>query len=225
MTVDFNPALDLTTLPARMQRLPVFRGFPVPWFVSTINGEPEFRVMDARKWSRAIAESRCWVCGEKLGHYRVFVIGPMCAVNRVTSEPPNHADCAEWSAKNCPFLSRPQMVRRDATELLEAGARDAAGVGLKRNPGVALLYWTSHYEVFRAQAGNAGRLISLGAPEKVRWFAEGREATRQEVIDSIASGLPKLRDACDLEQTPWRRRDAHALLERQLLGVSALYPD
>ena len=37
-------------------------------------------------------------------------------------------------------------------------------------------------------------LFSLGDPEKVEYFAEGRPATRAEILASMESGLPILRD-------------------------------
>lgn len=223
----YRPELNIDTMPDRIRRLPVHRGYPVPWFVDTVNGEPEFRAMNARKWKQAIADSLCWVCGEKLGRFRVCVIGPMCAINRTTSEPPCHAECAEWSARNCPFLSRPQMVRRDSADLIAAcDGVEAGGFPLLRNPGVALLWWTRSFTVFRPQVGNTAMpLISLGEPDQVRWFAMGRPATRAEVIASIESGLPALRDMADKEDTPWHRTDAHAEIDRRVLAVSALYPD
>src|SRR5438477_249547 len=76
-------------------------------------GEPDFRCADKRKFHRALKEKRCWVCGDKLGVHLAFVIGPMCAVNKVTSEPPCHLECAEYSVRICPFLSRPRMRRNE----------------------------------------------------------------------------------------------------------------
>lgn len=184
-------------LPARMQRLPVdHRGFPVPWFVQWFVGkesgdagigEPDFRVVDSRKLVRAVRERRCWVCGDKLGVHLAFVIGPMCAINRVISEPPSHRECAAFSARVCPFLSQPRMRRNEKG--LPEDHQEAPGVGLKRNPGVACLWITRSYRPFNA--GN-GVLFSLGEPETVEWYAEGRVATRAEVDASITSGLPLL---------------------------------
>ena len=106
--------VNMETLPARMRGLPVDeRGYVVPWFVDWLDGKPEFRAMDRSKFVRAIRERLCWVCGEKLGVYLTFVAGPMCGINRTSGEPPCHADCALWSALNCPFLSNPRMVRRE----------------------------------------------------------------------------------------------------------------
>lgn len=173
-----------------MKSLPVDeRGYVVPWFVEWIDGKPEFRAMDGRKWERAILERRCWVCGEKLGRFLTFVIGPMCGVNRTASEPPCHLECARWSARNCPFLSRPHMARRDHEQLKAAGAT-SSGVLLERNPGVTLLWTTRSYEVF--DAGNGKPLIEIGESEQVEWWAERLPATREQVTASVESGLPFL---------------------------------
>src|SRR5215831_3288717 len=105
---------ELTELPRRLKALPVdARGYPVPWFVAWHDGVPDFRIADTAKWRRAVRERRCWVCGDRLGRYLAFVIGPMCGINRTTTEPPLHRECAEWSVMNCPFLVRPHAKRRE----------------------------------------------------------------------------------------------------------------
>ena len=194
-------------MPLRMQRLARdARGFPVPWFVQWFNagepceygyGTPDFRVADIRKLGKAVSQKRCWVCGEVMGQHRVFVIGPMCVINKVTSEPANHRDCAEWSARACPFLSRPRM-RRNEKDLPEQGT-DPAGFHIDRNPGVSCLYETTYAKPFRPQHGGKGILFRLGKPERVDWYAEGRLATRAEVEQSIATGFPALEKMARLD--------------------------
>lgn len=196
-------------MPLRIQRLARdARGFPVPWFVQWFNqetrepceygyGTPDFRVADMRKLGKAITQRRCWVCGEVMGNHRVFVIGPMCVVNKVTSEPANHRDCAEWSARACPFLSRPRM-RRNEKDTPEA-ATDPAGFFIERNPGVVCLYETAYAKPFRPHAGGKGILFRLGDPVRVDWWAEGRKATREEVEHSIATGFPALEKMAQLD--------------------------
>jgi hypothetical protein len=199
-----------------MQDLPVSKsGWVVPWFVDWLNGEPEFRAMDPRKWKRAIKEERCWVCGHKLGSWLVFVIGPMCAINRVSSEPPSHLGCARWSAQNCPFLSRPHMIRREAgeAELIP----NQAGVGIMRNPGVTLLWTTRDYEVFQTEGGP---LIQVGEAAAVEWWAEGKPATRAQVEHSIETGLPALEElAAKQEGGMQALREKHQQLHRWLPAV------
>lgn len=216
---------ELSELPPHMRALPIDeRGYPVPWFVDWLNGKPEFRAADGRKWARAVKESLCWVCGGVLGRHRTFVIGPMCAVNRTTSEPPCHHDCAEWSARNCPFLARPTMVRReDDTLNNEALIAAAPGVAIPRNPGVALL-WCTHrrggYSLYRTGDGRgSGYLFALETPDRVEWYCEGRPATRGEVETSIDSGLPLLREIA-------RQDGPHAVqaLDQYHARAIALYP-
>jgi hypothetical protein len=182
---------DLEEIPHRMKSLPIDRGYPVPWFVAWMDsGEPEFRAMDGRKWRQAVKEKLCWVCGNPILGNFVFVAGPMCGINRTSAEPPCHLICAQWSARNCPFLSKPQMTRRENN--LPPEAKDAAGFAIMRNPGVTLLWVTKTYSVF--EDGMGGKLIRMGEPERVEWWALGKRATRQQVEESVAGGLPKLEE-------------------------------
>lgn len=179
---------ELGTLPVRMQNLPIDeRGYPVPWFVAWQDGKPEFRAMDGVKWIQAVREKLCWVCGQTLGVYKTFVAGPMCGINRTSAEPPSHLECARWSAINCPFLSNPKQSRRD---LGDVSLADSAGFALQRNPGVTMLWTTKTYSIF--DDGNGKPLITFGEPENVEWFAEGRTATRDEIMYSVETGLPAL---------------------------------
>jgi hypothetical protein len=176
-------------LPIRMQSLAVDeRGYVVPWFVKWIDGKPEFRMMDRSKFFRAIKEKLCWVCGQRLGVYLCFVAGPMCGINRTSSEPPSHVECAYWSARNCPFLSNPDAVRREDEVTIQA-RENVAGIGLMRNPGVTMLWTTRNYETIKV---DNGYLITMGEPDKVKWLRCGKPATREHVLESIESGLPNL---------------------------------
>lgn len=183
---------DLPPMPKRIAKLPVdHRGYPVPWFVQWVDGKPDFRVIGIGKRADAYHKRLCWVCGEPLGKFMAFVIGPMCAVNRISSEPPSHRDCAEFSARACPFLTRPQVERREGNLPEGANLADTPGIALARNPGVALVWVTKRYTPFQAPNGT---LFNVGAPEEVLWFAQGRKATSEEVFESIRSGIPLLEE-------------------------------
>ena len=108
-------------------------GYPVPWFVATIGGQPDFRVIAPGRIQDALRRSLCWVCGVPFLRQedRAFTIGPMCAVNRVSAEPPSHRDCAVFSARFCPFLSTPQMVRRERH--IPGEAVVPAGISIRRS--------------------------------------------------------------------------------------------
>jgi hypothetical protein len=185
---------NLTVPPKNITALPIDeRGYPVPWFVAwTEDGKPEFRAMDPVKFVRAIKEKLCWVCGNRLGVYVTFVAGPMCGINRTSSEPPSHLECARWSAVNCPFLNNPRMVRREDDTLNRANLEDnSAGFAISRNPGVSMLWTTRTFDVFRPDK-TGGYLITMGTPEQIEWYAEGHIATRTEVEASIESGIHNL---------------------------------
>lgn len=204
-------------MPDRMQRLPLSdRGFPVPWFVQWLEeqgsdkatpvgeGYPEFRMMRPEALHAAIVQKRCWVCGDTLGRFMSFVIGPMCGVNRISAEPPCHRDCAEWSARACPFLSKPQMVRRESglTEKVD----EMPGDGILRNPKVALVWTCEGYRTFPDGKGKS--LIEIGPSTDVAWFSRGREATRSEVIEAIDSGMPLIEETVNPELSEEQREAA-----------------
>lgn len=204
-----------------MKALPVDkRGFPVPWFVAWENGEPLFPVVDASKIVAAHKYDKCWVCGGKLGRYRASVIGPMCAINRTISEPQSHVECARFSARNCPFLARPNMKRVPDSKHPEY-AVDAAGIGLKRNPG-ACAVWIETRQTKPFRAGQ-GYLFELGDAHSIEWYANGREATREEVLHSIETGLPLL-EATIEDEIPSRRQAARDELERRRVATLDLLP-
>lgn len=194
-----SPLAGANDMPDRIKRLPTMRGFPVPFFVGTTpQGERDFRIADSRKLRDCIRHHLCWVCGEKLGRFKSFVIGPMCGITRTSAEPPSHYECAQYSVKYCPFLSRPNMKRRDHEGLKEMGTT-AAGEMIERNPGVSAIWTTMEFSLF--DDGRGGILFEVGEPIPggVEWWREGRLATRDEVMASIDSGIPALRAMCDRE--------------------------
>ena len=176
--------------PRNIAALPVDkRGYPVPWFAEWIGGEPEFRLVDPRKIAYATQQKLCWLCGRKLGRIKAFVVGPMCTINRVSSEPPAHYECALFAVKACPFLSQP-MARRN-----ERNPPDRApppGLMQPHNPGVMAVWATLSFKVERE--GIAKGLITMGKPERVLWFTEGRPAIRREASKALASGAARLQE-------------------------------
>lgn len=200
----------LPPVPWRLRHRPVERGYPVPWFAAQVQGVWDFRVVDGNKLTQAITERRCWVCGVKLGGYLAFPIGPMCTINRTISEPPSHRECAEWSIQACPFLTQQESRRRTAG--LPEEATEPAGVGILRQPGVVCLWITKSYRAIRVENGI---LFKIGAPIVVKWFREGRAATRGEVMESIDSGYPILLQAAQAEGSQ-AMRDLETARERAM---------
>lgn len=190
---DYNETIKQIPMPRRIAMLKVSkRGYPIPWFVPWIDGEPVTQAADPNKVRLAVRFGLCWCCGHKLGKHLAFVIGPMCAINRITAEPPSHRDCAEYALKACPFLVNPRMRRNPVEPKGNEVKSKPAGVMIERNPGVSLLWMTRSYRPLKIFAGT---LYEVGEPLEVQWWREGRAATRKEVMEAIDSGLPLLKAA------------------------------
>jgi hypothetical protein len=66
-----------------------------------------------------------------------------------------------------------------------------AGIGIMRNPGVAVVWTTLLPRAFGD--GKGGILFDIGEPDSIRWYCEGRTATHDEIVESIDTGMPALR--------------------------------
>lgn len=211
----YNSLIAAVQMPDRIKRLSVSpKGFPVPWFVAWVEGVPDFRVIGPGKIGDAWNRKRCWVCGDPLGVNLAMTLGPMCAINRTISEPPAHRECAVYSCEACPFLSNPRTRRNERG--LPDEAQDAAGIGIKRNPGAVAVWITKTVKPFRV---DNGVLFTFGEPSEVLWFAEGRAATRAEVDASISSGLPLL-----FEMAEKQSEEAVSALRHQIARAEPYLP-
>lgn len=205
-------------IPARLWQRPLDRhGRPVPWFVAWIGGVPDFRIIGPSKLQEALTGRLCWMCGEPMGMFSTFVVGPMCAVNRISSEPPSHAPCAAYAARACPFLTHPAARRRETS--LPEDTIEPGGVMIRRNPGVALLWVTRRYDVWFPKPAE-GPIIRMGDPDAVHWYAKGRAADRTEVLNAMSLGLPELRRVAMLEGP-----EATAELDAQIRAALQHVPD
>jgi hypothetical protein len=88
--------------------------------------------------------------------------------------------------KNCPFLTKPMAKRRDLGDIEN---KHVDGKMIERNPGVSMIWECTDYKPFRT---GDGWLITVGNPINVTAWREGRHATREELFESVASGLPLL---------------------------------
>lgn len=209
-TTTLAAAIRAIPVPERMRKLPISaKGFPVPWFVAWLDdgretlpgkGAPDFRVIGADRLRRAWGLRRCWICGEPLGRYQVLAVGPMCVVNRTTSEPGSHRDCVRYAIRACPFLANPRMRRNEVDQAPQRV--DAPGLHLDHNPGVMALWTTRHVTPFDAAGhGKPGTLFRfLDEPLDVEWWMAGRLASRVEVQSAIEAGLPLLRTVAERDR-------------------------
>jgi len=172
------------------------KGRPVPFFVAWKDGVPDFQVVSAVKISECTINRVCWICGEPLGKFKAFVIGPMCSVNRISAEPPSHFDCAKYAAVACPFLAHPGAHRRDSKIHLPDETIEPPGIMFADNPGVTLVWVTTEYKPF---VHKGGLLFDIGQPTTWIWYTEGRLATRLEVSMAFERGLMKLHDIAESE--------------------------
>jgi hypothetical protein len=185
---ELNASIRHIPMPDRFRKLPVSdRGFPTPYFVGEFEGKTDFRVIRPDAIADCYNRRLCWLCGEKLGQYLCFVIGPMCSVNRISSEPPSHRECAEYAVRACPFLSKPKM-RRNEEGLPALEDNSPGGMAIAHNPEASLIWITKSYRPIITN----GVLFEVGDPVETLWFKEGRKATRAEVEAAIAKGFPLL---------------------------------
>lgn len=217
-TVDHRTTHSKVQTPGAMLSRPVdHRGFPVPWFVTekTEDGLWDFVHVQRERAIEAIRFNKCWVSGQKLGRFKAFCIGPMCAINRTAGDPPVTREIALWSVQVCPFMSRPRARRADHNEdqVAESGEAGVDGIGILRNPGVTAVWVTKNSEY------QTGRGFYLGDPHEVTWWREGRRATRDEVLASVQSGIHHL-ESLAAKEGP----DAVAELEKYKERAEPLWP-
>lgn len=189
---------QIKALSTMLDHGPAF-GAPIPWFVglSPVTERPDFRCVKAGAVEQALRERRCWICGQverfQRGSVRSFLIGPMCVINRITSEPPSHFRCAVWAAKACPFLATPRRKRRPIDAELEAVTDKPVGAHEPGNPGGVVIWSTGQWR------RNEHRLIELGEPYRIDVFTEGRRATAAEAHALFDDGAARLAKAAALE--------------------------
>lgn len=182
-------------MPSRIRALPRDRhGRPVPWFVATIDGLPDHRVAREEALVQAVRDRKCWTCGQRMAATVTFVVGPICVVNRITAEPPSHRDCAGYAVVACPFLTRPQMRRREPDG--PEGTVQPVGM-VRHNPGVAVLWQTRSFMVESVVRRKV--LLRIGTPTRVEWWAQGRVATPEEALTAFTSGVEVLQSAAATE--------------------------
>lgn len=210
-----SDSTTVPTPPARLALLPRDKhNRIVPAFVAYVDGQPDHRIVRKDFVRRAHELRLCFLCELPLGIYGTFVIGPMCTVTRVSPEPPSHRTCAEYAVLACPFLTTPNMRRRE-TGIPEA-ANEPDGIMCRRNPGVCALYTTDQWSRQRSRM-----LFSFRNPFDVTWWTRGRRATYVEALDGLVSGLELLKGEADQDDDPER---AHELLAEQYEKAVTLLP-
>lgn len=104
-----------TPIPKELSHLKLDdRGYPIPFFAAIRDGKPDFRLLDVKKQRECIDKKLCAVCGLKLHKdYSYIITGPIGLTNRVSTDPPMHRVCAEFSIQACPHLLYKNATRRE----------------------------------------------------------------------------------------------------------------
>lgn len=105
-------------IPATLSHLKVdHRGYPIPFFVPIVNGEPNFKYADEKKQILCIDKGLCHICGNKLikGVY-YFITSPIGLKNKVVTDPAMHKTCAEFSLAVCPHMFFEKTERKADVE-------------------------------------------------------------------------------------------------------------
>jgi hypothetical protein len=125
------------------------RGYPVPYFVSWVDGKPEFRFLDHSRQEMIIEKGVCHICGKKLNKdYNYVISGPIGYQNRISSDAAMHRVCAEFSLKACPHLYLQKAERRENDELGKAVSALPSPV-VKEKPSILLLVRISKYKTVK----------------------------------------------------------------------------
>ena len=94
------------------------RGYPIPFFTPIVDGKPDFRYQDPKKYNLCIDKRLCSICGKKLYDKSYwFITGPIGLSNRCASDSAMHEDCARFSIAVCPHLIFHKAERRSDEDL------------------------------------------------------------------------------------------------------------
>lgn len=172
--------------------------YRVPWFVTKRDeaGNPDFRVVELSRIREAVRFKLCWICGLRLGRDLAFCVGPMCIINRISAEPPQHEFCSLYAVRHCPFMSQGKARRPLSAELEAERIQDPTMI--ERNPGVTAVWVTKRAKFLKDLARP---VFVMGKPMRVSWWAGGVKATRAQVVESMNAGYQSLRDMAEAQGT------------------------
>ncbi len=110
-------------IPDFLKHLPIYKGYPVPYFVAyrvapgpdgELIPKPDFRFTDPAKHKACLQHKKCFICGKPLGSGATYLIaGPQGLANRISTDTQMHLNCAEFSLNFCPHLHLEKVERRE----------------------------------------------------------------------------------------------------------------
>jgi hypothetical protein len=164
----------MNKFPARIRKLPRdTHGHPIPWFAwRDAEGQVHITTIDQQKRRWSYQFGICQICGQRLGAYKAFALGPNQVETRTTTEGPAHPGCVRYALRVCPFLSNPNWKRHDGTKSF--------------NPGKFALWITRDYEIGVLPDGAIA--IIVGEPVSVRWWTAGHQLEKSKFRVSVLDG-------------------------------------
>lgn len=125
------------------------RGYPVPFFVSYIKGEPEFRFLNPDRLQMIFDTKVCNICGKKLPKdYCYFISGPLGLKNCVATDGGMHRVCAEFSLQACPHIFFQKAQYRENDERGKIAAANTPAYQVKEKPTELFLVKVDKWEQF-----------------------------------------------------------------------------
>ncbi len=174
------------TIPDRLKDRPRWEGKAIP-FTTYINKEdqPEFKVVDKDIIQWCMEEQLCGICGQKLEGVVAFIGGELALQNKLYVDPGMHPECAEYSARVCPFLS---LTKRNYAEKPVATNPDMRLEYFDQpRPKKMCIYYCKHYSMEFIHQGKSGFWAAKAGPrhplhKKINWtiMPESRAETGEK---------------------------------------------
>jgi hypothetical protein len=189
-------------VPARLAHLPTdpeHGDLPVPYFIGSVRDasgvmRPDFRCVASGARERCDHGALCWICGLPLDGEFACVTGPMCLINRISSEPVSHFDCARYAVAACPFIATPGRKRREKDMPAGIIPPPASDSHNPRNPGAAVVLFLKS----RPKRGGDD-LYHLRQIESVEFYRAGVRIYGLDCLPAFAAGAQILAAAAGEE--------------------------
>jgi hypothetical protein len=112
--------MESLSMNLKVEALPKWKNFPIPYFVTyTKDGIPDFKIINEENRRRCANERLCWICGQKIDYWIVFIGGPIAIKHRLFTDGPMHEECARDALEICPFLVGSMDYAPDSSFRLE----------------------------------------------------------------------------------------------------------
>ena len=183
-------------LPRTMRGRPRWGGFHVPYFVAWYRDKrhvderepgavPSFPTIDKDREALCRRRSYCWICGKKLGAFKAFVVGPLAALQRISSEPPSHRECAVYAVQVCPFMVGGHDMREDPIH----EGQDVIEEMSPKNEQLNVIWICRDYTLTPLDPSRGMFIYQMGDPVGVLVYHRGQPATLAQTMERVRSAI------------------------------------